>query len=322
MKLSKFFYFFILIFASCGRKTLILEDGATGITAVSTGTLSVKVSLAWVSTSDKYEVVQTCTKSGHSFSYETLDPIDDAYECNINIPESRLFYSRIKFEVEKPVLTEGCATIKFFPYYYRKSTAEAAEVPEEPTKPTDPGPAPVKGDPPNEDPNYATKLAEWTKAKKEFDDYPAKLAEYKIKLAIYNALPPIAKIDCSGLKTAPDKSCFGGVGREVPAFPTHDGFVSTNGKITFESPMAVYLSGDGNKFATNIDIPSTNITHIFIAGTQHHYRAYCEDIYGNYLVSMRLNIGDFDGSPPGSPDTDDYCTWSSGSSCGKDAVSF
>ena len=168
MKCSRHFLFLFIIFffASCGRKALITTTDAGGIAALTNGTISLKVSLAWEGTPEKFEQIgTTCTASGNSMSYYLQDPLDppQSTPCVVSIPEGRMFYSLIKFEVEKPVLDEGCAVVKFRPYYYRKSNSPAEIAPTEPTQPDDPGPQPQEGTPP--DPNYATKLADWNTKK-------------------------------------------------------------------------------------------------------------------------------------------------------------
>ena len=332
MKCSRHFLFLFIIFffASCGRKALITTSdtgGTGGVAALTSGTISLKVSLAWENTPTKFEQIgTTCTASGTSTSYYVPDPSAPPIEptpCSVNIPEGRLFYSLIKFEVEKPVLDEGCAVVKFRPYYYRKSNSAAEIAPTEPTKPADPGPQPQEGTPP--DPNYATKLADWNTKKTAWDIYyggigvVGSLAKYKKDLADYNALPDIAKVDCSGSTGTVDKACYGGVGRETPGFPLYAGFSSTEGKITFTSPQVTRLTNDGNRYISNLNNNRGTATlYKYMSNSMKDYMVYCDDIYGNTLAAIKLTISDNDGE---TPPTDHYCSWVSGSwACLKDPL--
>lgn len=328
MKCSRHFLFLFIIFffASCGRKALITTTDAGGISALAKGAISLKVSLAWEGTPTKFEQIgETCFEEGDSMKYEIVDPSNPPLpkSCTISIPEGRLFYSLIKFEVEKPVLDEGCAVVKFRPYYYRKSNSPAAIAPIEPPKPTDLGPEPQEGTPP--DPNYATKLADWKTLQAAWDIYNGgigvvgSLAKYKKDLADYNALPDIAKVDCSGSTGTVDKACYGGVGRETPGFPLYAGFSSTVGKITFTSPQVTRLTNDGNRYISNFNNDRGTATlYKYMSDSMRDYMVSCDDIYGNTLAEIKLTISDNDGE---TPPTDHYCSWVSGSwACLKDPL--
>ncbi|MEI7441629.1 MAG: hypothetical protein WCK43_08400 [bacterium] len=329
MKCSRHFLFLFIIFffASCGRKALITSTDDGAVAALTTGTVSLKVSLAWEGTPDKYELLKTCTASGKSMSYYVPDPSAPPIEptpCSIQIPEGRLFFSRLKIEVEKPVLSEGCAVVKFYPYYYRKSISSAILAPVEPTKPADPGQQPPPSD--------VTALAAWQLKKDAMDKYNKDLAQFNIDSANFKLLPAIAKVDCSGSNGVPSKECYGGVAKEISAFPLAIGLVSTVGSIKFETANSIRKSGDGNKYSANNkpdpQIGSSSCTgyspgpycYKYVANSTQNYLAQCEDIYGNTLAAIELTLTDFDGD---TPPVDDYCSWSSVSSpCDKDNAPF
>lgn len=121
--------FFVLFFSSCGRQAVVTTDGgSSGSPSVNqSGTISVKVSTAWEDANEKFEEIKpsnvTCVSTGTATSYDK-NPV--ALRCEFEIPEEQLYYSRLRFEVEKPVLDEGCAVIRFIPYSYQISSVKDA----------------------------------------------------------------------------------------------------------------------------------------------------------------------------------------------------
>lgn len=119
MKCNRYFLFLFIIFffASCGRKALVTSTNIGGLATDVKGTVLLKVSIAWEDSSSDYTVLKKFETSGSSLSPKSEKQL-------IIIPEEQLFYSVLKFEVEKPVLDEGCAVIKFRPYYYTKNNKD------------------------------------------------------------------------------------------------------------------------------------------------------------------------------------------------------
>lgn len=248
MKCSRHFLFLFIIFffASCGRKALVTSTDIGGLATEVKGTVLLKVSIAWEGTPDKFTDLQQFQVSGNSLDEGTAS-------VQVSIPEEQLYYSLLKFEVEKPVLDEGCAVVVFRPYYYQKSI--------------EPGFQPDK----NSD----------------------------------------STVDCSLKK---DPACFGGPAKDlIEGFPLFDAQAKTDGKLSFVFKQSTHKASDGNRYAANdmIDgVPGDTVS--YVPGSIKDYTAYCEDIFGNELARINLQIKDDNGTNPG---TDHYCSWTSSGNC-------
>ncbi len=327
MKVFKLSYFLLVLFLiSCGRKTLIVEDGFGGLTAIATGKIIMNVSLAWEQSPDKFEVIKTCEASGNSLSYHPIvgQPNAEPTPCLVDVPEGRLYYSRIKFDLKKSADDSGCVVIKFYPYYYRKSYEPAKPEPVKPTEVPPPGVKPNCGDPTIDPCKKITD--EWitkrTAYRKYLDDMLGECQAYNTEgdkclnrtpdkgyvyeKRDYDNLDPVAKVNCDPDKGPVSLSCYGGVGREIDKFPAFKGLSSTGPSIEFKSKDVVRNSGDGNRYVTNANIETVSTTYKFVSGTAEHYTAFCDDIYGNTLAAIEIKIEDLDGD---NPNTDHYCSW-------------
>jgi hypothetical protein len=327
MKVFKLSYFLLVLFLiSCGRKTLIVEDGFGGLTAIATGKIIMNVSLAWAQSADKFEVIKTCEASGNSLSYHPVvgQPDPEPTPCLVDVPEGRLFYSRIKFDLKKSADDSGCAVIKFFPYYYRKSIAAALEVKTEPPKVENPGGEPVCQIPPQSPAACQEMKDEYGKKLSDYNKYLVDKAQWDAWKIWYDSQPELAKVNCDPQKGPISLSCYGGVGRELDKFPAFKGLSSTAPSIEFKSKDVVRESGDGNRYVTNANIDTFSTPYKFLASQPvGHYTAYCDDIYGNTLAAMKIMIEDLDGD---NPNTDHYCSWKTTGDnrweCVKDAPFF
>lgn len=321
------YFFFVLFLISCGRKTLIVEDGFGGLTAIATGKIIMNVSLAWAQSADNFEVIKTCEASGNSLSYhsESASTLPEATPCLVNIPEGRLFYSRIRFDLKKSAADSGCAVIKFYPYSYRKSNLPALVEPRKPTEVNPPGAEPDCGDK-NVEP-CKTKWAEWETQKTSYAQYekdmngyyksPTEYVKgYIQKKSEYDNEDPVAKVNCDGTKGPVNLMCYGGLGREVDKFPTFKGLVSTAPSIQFTSKDVVRATGDGNRYVSNLNIEAAQgeinkFLKVMVNGKIRDFQdyiAYCDDIFGNTLAAMKITIGDINGD---NPLYDHYCSWES-----------
>ncbi len=274
MKLFKFYCCFVLVFfSSCGRKTLSVEDALGGSSSVTSGTLKITVSSALVESSPEVFVLQGQESfSGTATSPETsLDQ-----EFNISIDEEILMFSKLKFEIEKTGDKNDCAVIYFKPYSYQKSSSTRF-------KPLSTG----------------------------FDE-----------------------LNCSGFALVPDPppdplpppvpipvppGCFGGPAKDmVTGFPIFNEVFVTTKKLIKEGKFTNQENNvdpriDNRYYVNNLDVLNRDTTqpNLYVADTMDDYEAYCRDDFGNKLLSVKINISDFDGGDP-NPDVDQYCTWSSG----------
>ena len=249
MKCNKHFLFLFIIFffASCGRKALVTSTNIGGLATEVKGTVLLKVSIAWEDTPGDFTLLGDFDASGSSSDLLSIDK-------SIKIPEEQLYYSVLKFEVEKPALDEGCAVIKFRPYYYQKT----------------------------DDPKFQPDLSSET------------------------------TVDCS---LGSDPVCFGGAAKDlIDGFPLFTYKFSTSDKIEVYFSQPTHNAGEGNRYAANYmedGLPGDRSVS-YVHGSIKDYSAYCEDIFGNELARINLQIKDDNGT---TPDTDHYCSWTSSGNC-------
>lgn len=94
----------------CGNKSIeSAEEGST-----TSGGLVVSISTAWQDDSSNFETQQECTANGTAASPANVT-------CTVNVPETQLFYSKMKFTITHDTAT--CSLASFCPYYYQKSNA-------------------------------------------------------------------------------------------------------------------------------------------------------------------------------------------------------
>jgi len=269
-KAHLFFLIGIFNFASCGKKTLVLQGAAGGVSIVSSGTLRVRVSSALYDTPEKFVVLKEKDFGGRS-----TDAVNYFQPMDISIDEEKLFYSKLKFEFEKPVAEDGCSVIFFRPYSYQKSNTSGFKL-----LPTDKG-------------ENCSGLE---------DVPPAKEGDPTTQKVV-----PVPSF-CFG---GPAKDLVKDFPRFDRLFSTKSQLVAVEGKVTkVESDLNPgvdnrYYVNDMQDISRNIDVPN-----LYVAGTMKDYIAWCDDVVGNTLVKVRIKIQDFNGQSP-NPTADQFCSWTS-----------
>jgi hypothetical protein len=269
MKGLRFISLLFLFLISCGRKTLVGEGEMGGTSSLTSGILKIKISSALIELDPEAYVVQ----GEQSFGGTSQD--DGNHEFNLSIDEGTLYFSKLKFEIEKIGDNSDCEVITFRPYSYKKSVSPKF-------KPTElaseincsgfePVPEPLPDPPP-----------------------PAKPI-------------PVPK-ECYG---GPAKDIVDTFPLFTSVFTTNNK-LQTEGEFTIEEDNDDDKKVGNRYYVNNLDVLNrgTDQAGLYVAGTMRDYFASCQDEFGNMLVGVQININDFDGSAP-NPDVDEYCTWSS-----------
>jgi hypothetical protein len=253
-----------LLAVACGTKNLSSEDEESS----SSGAVAVTVSTAWQTDSSEYTEQASCTATGTAASPATET-------CTVTIPEARLFYSYLKFDLTHS--GSSCEIMRFYPYAYRKSTS-AAYIPVGDTAAVDCS-APTADDDPDECwGGPATSIV--TDGYYDLYSHLYKTAETPLEVII----------DPTNLKTGGDRS-LRWVANNLPA----------------ADQTVDVAKGAANANAITIDEGyEYDAAAVAYYNYYQDYKATCVDEYGNTTATITVIITDDNGF---SPSTDEFDSW-------------